>query len=111
MIVSIIVLQLENLAANSRETRGSSFFRETAIFGGLAYRFARSPLTLIAEYESDQYDREIDKRTVKSPSAWNLGLHGALNGISLRASWLRGDTLGLRYRRKSIQKESVEKTC
>jgi len=78
------------------QSRGESFFRgDAAVFGGLAYRFAKKPLTLIAEYESDQYDREVSLGTLDSPSAWNFGLAWEpWTGVSLRASWLRGDTLG-----------------
>lgn len=81
------------------ESRGDSFFRgDAAIFGGLSYRFARAPLTFIAEYESDQYDREVGLGSLDAPSAWNLGLAWEpLKGISLRSSWLRGDTLGLTF--------------
>jgi hypothetical protein len=79
------------------KSRGKSFFRgDAAVFGGLAHRFAKIPLTLIAEYESDQYDREVSLGTLDSPSAWNFGLAWEpWTGVSLRASWLRGDTLGL----------------
>ena len=79
------------------EGRGSSFFRgDASVFGGLSYRFARAPLTLIAEYESDQYDREVLLGTVEKPGAWNFGLSWEpWSGINLRGSWLRGDTVGL----------------
>ena len=81
------------------ETRGDRFFRvDAAFFGGLSYRFAGVPVTFIAEYESDQYDREVRLGTLDSPSAWNLGLAWEpWRGINLRASWLRGDTLGLTF--------------
>ena len=81
------------------ESRGDSFFRgDAAVFGGLSYRFAGVPVTFIAEYESDQYDREVRLGTLDSPSAWNLGLAWEpWRGINLRASWLRGDTLGLTF--------------
>ena len=81
------------------ESRGDSFFRgDVAVFGGLSYTFAGVPLTLIAEYESDQYDREVSSGSLESPSAWNVGLSWEpWRGINLRASWLRGDTLGLTF--------------
>ena len=81
------------------KSRGESFFRgDAAIFGGISYRFTQMPLTLIAEYESDQYEREGRLGTVERPDAWNFGLSWEpWNGFSLRGSWLRGDTLGLTF--------------
>ena len=73
------------------ESRGDSFFRgDVAVFGGLSYTFAGVPLTLIAEYESDQYDREVSSGSLESPPRGMLDCHGSLEGINLRASWLRG---------------------
>jgi hypothetical protein len=97
------------------ESRGASFFRgDVSVFGGLSYRFARAPLTLIAEYESDQYDREVRLGTVEKSSAWNFGLSWEpWSGINLRGSWLRGDTLGLTFSTqmgtKSIRPRREEK--
>ena len=51
------------------------------------------PLTLIAEYESDQYEREGRLGTVERPDAWNFDCHGSPGMALLRGSWLRGDTL------------------
>lgn len=81
------------------ETRGDSFFRgDAAIFGGFSYKFARAPLTLIAEYESDEYVREVSAGTLVGPSAWNWGLAWEpWEGVNLRGSWLRGDTLGFTF--------------
>jgi hypothetical protein len=79
------------------ESRGASFFRgEAALFGGMAYRFSKYPITLLAEYESDQYDREVRLRTLAKPSAMNFGVAWEpIPDIRLRGSWLRGDTFGL----------------
>lgn len=81
------------------ESRGDSFFRgDAAVFGGLSYQFASVPVTIVAEYESDQYDREVGLGSVESPDAWNFGLSWQpWEEVSLRASWLRGDTLGLTF--------------
>jgi hypothetical protein len=81
------------------ESRGESFFRgDASVFGGLTYRFARLPLAIMAEYESDQYNREVSIGTLERPSAWNLGLAWEpLKGINLRGSWLRGDILGFTF--------------
>ena len=65
------------------ETRGESFFRgDAAIFGGLSYRLARAPpLTLIAEYESDQYDREVQLGTLENLPLGILACRGSLGQI------------------------------
>jgi hypothetical protein len=79
--------------------RGESFFRgDASVFGGFTYRFARLPFAITAEYESDQYNREVRIGTLEQPSAWNLGLTWEpWTGVNLRGSWLRGDTVGLTF--------------
>ena len=53
-------------------------------------------MTFIAEYESDQYDREVRLRHIRFSLRVEFGLSWEpWKGINLRASWLRGDTLGL----------------
>ena len=81
------------------ESRGESFFRgDASVFGGLTYRFARLPLAITAEYESDQYEREARIGTLERPSAWNLAIAWEpWSGINLRGSWLRGDTVGFTF--------------
>ncbi|MDC3124441.1 YjbH domain-containing protein, partial [Gammaproteobacteria bacterium] len=76
---------------------GGSFFRgDASIFGGLAYRIPSLSLTFLAEYESDQYDREVGFGSLDYPSAVNFGFTWQpISDISLRLSWLRGDTLGV----------------
>jgi hypothetical protein len=79
------------------ESRGNSFFRgDASIFGGIAYRFSSLPLTFLAEYESDRYDREVGQGTLENPSPVNIGLGWQpLPNMFFRVSWLRGDTLGI----------------
>ena len=79
------------------EDRGNSFFRgKAAVFGGVAYQLPRQRLTLLAEYESDRYDREVGLGTLQRPSAVNLAvLWAPIQDVGLRLSWLRGDTVGL----------------
>jgi hypothetical protein len=79
------------------ESRGNSFFRgDASIFGGIAYRFSSLPLTFLAEYESDRYDREVGQGTLENPSPVNIGLGWQpLPNMLFRVSWLRGDTLGI----------------
>ena len=78
------------------ESRGNSFFRgDAALFGGVVYRFGNAPLSLIGEYESDAYDREVRLGTLRDPSPWNFALvWEPIQNTSIRVSWLRGDTLG-----------------
>ena len=81
------------------ESRGASFFRgDAALFGGIAYQIPELPLTLLAEYESDHYDREVQLNTLEGPSAFNFALAWQpISNTLLRVSWLRGDTLGITF--------------
>ena len=81
------------------ESRGNSFFRgEAALFGGVVYRFRNTPLSLIGEYESDAYEREVRLGTLRDPSPWNFAVAWEpIQNTSIRMSWLRGDTLGLTF--------------
>lgn len=82
------------------KARGDSFFRgDSALFGGISYRLASYPLTLMAEYDSDIYEREVRFRTFrKSPPAWNLGFNWEpWKNVNIRLSWLRGDAVGLGF--------------
>ena len=68
------------------EARGDSFFRgDAAIFADFRIDSRALPLTLIAEYESDQYDREVRFGSIDSPSAWNLGCMGGRGKVSISA--------------------------
>jgi len=92
------------------KSRYGSFFRgDAAIFGGLTYRFSNTPLTFVAEYESDQYDSEVALGILdKRPSAFNFGLNWEpIKNIHLRVSWLRGDTLGITFSSQVDTKEDV----
>lgn len=90
------------------ESRGESFFRgDASVFGGLTYRFARLPLAITAEYEADQYEREVRIGTLERPSAWNLGIAWEpWTGVNLRGSWLRGDTVGFTFSTQVITKRT-----
>lgn len=79
------------------EDRGNSFFRgKAALFGGLAYQLPRRRLTLLAEYESDRYEREAGLGALRQPSALNVAaLWLPLQDVGVRLPWLRGDTIGL----------------
>lgn len=85
--------------AGTGQSLGGSLFRaNAALFGGAGYRFHKYPLTVLVEYESDQYNREVDLRTLEKPSAWNLAmLWQPIQNTSIRLSWLRSDTLGFTF--------------
>ena len=85
-------------AATGQGLGGSLFRANAALFGGAGYRFHKYPLTVLVEYESDQYEREVDLRTLEKPSAWNFAvLWQPIRNTSIRFSWLRGDTLGFTF--------------
>ena len=90
-------LDADLLAEDLAERVEASFFRgDASIFGGIAYQIPEIPLTLLAEYESDQYDREVQLNTLKDPSEFNFALAWQpVSNTLLRVSWLRGDTLGV----------------
>jgi hypothetical protein len=72
------------------------FVEKLRFWGGKAYQLPRQKLTLLAEYESDRYDREVGLGTLQRPSAVNLAvLWSPIKDVGLRLSWLRGDTVGL----------------
>ena len=63
---------------------------------GLLTVFQNLPSNVFAEYESDQYDREVRLNDPEEPSAFNFALAWQpIANTMLRLSWLRGDTLGI----------------
>ena len=51
------------------ESRSKSYFRGAAAwFGGARYHLRRWPLQLVAEYNSDDYAREVGFNTIEKPS-------------------------------------------
>ena len=91
------------------ESRGASFFRgDASMFGGIAYQMPELRLTLLAEYESDQYDREVNLNTLEKPSAFNFALAWQpIPNTSIRLSWLRGDTLGVTVSSQAVTKNNA----
>ncbi|MAW33370.1 MAG: hypothetical protein CMK56_03050, partial [Proteobacteria bacterium] len=80
------------------ESRSKSYFRgPTAWFGGARYRVPRWPLQIIAEYNSDNYAREVGLNTIQDPSPWNFGVEWRpQSNLILAATWLHGSSFGLR---------------
>lgn len=85
--------------ASTGQSLGASLFRgNAALFGGAAYHFDSHAVTFLAEYASDQYDREVGLGMLEKPSAWNFALSWQpLQNVSLRMSWLRGSALGFTF--------------
>ena len=79
------------------ESRSKSYFRGPAAwFGGARYRVPRWPLQIIAEYNSDNYAREVRFNTIEAPSPWNFGIEWRpQSNLTIAASWLHGSSLGL----------------
>ncbi len=80
------------------ESRSKSYFRGPAAwFGGARYRITCWPLQFIAEYNSDNYAREVRLNSIEAPSPWNFGVEWRpKSNLALAASWLHGSTFGLR---------------
>jgi hypothetical protein len=80
------------------ETRGKSYFRGgTAWFGGIRYKFRMFPFHALAEYNSDDYAREVQSNTLDDPSPWNFSVEWRPSKqLTVAASWLHGSVVGLR---------------
>jgi hypothetical protein len=75
-----------------------SWFRgeNIGLFGGVKYSFDDWPVSLLAEYNPDQYDWESKRNGYRPSSPFSYGLAWeALPGITLTFSQQHGDELGL----------------
>ena len=81
------------------ESRSKSYFRGPAAwFGGARYRLTRWPLQFVAEYNSDDYAREVGFGTIETPSPWNFAVEWRpQSNLTIAASWLHGSSMGLRF--------------
>lgn len=60
---------------NVGEVRSKSFFRgDVGIFGGMKYRFSTLPISLVAEYASNDYGRESDLGLIDDTSPLSVSL-------------------------------------
>ena len=93
------------------ESRSKSYFRGSAAwFGGARYQLRRWPLQLIAEYNSDEYAREVGFNTIEKPSPWNFGVEWRpQSNLTLAASWLHGSSFGLRLSSKLDTKSTPKR--
>ncbi len=83
--------------------RSNSFFRseDIGLFGGLSYYIPQKNIKIIAEYNSDAYEREISYNTIKSASPYSYGIewHGMRNMI-LGLSFQQGNQVGFSFSSK-----------
>ena len=91
------------------ESRGDSFFRgDVGFFGGFSYQIPQKPIKFLVEYSSDVHAREVRLGTLDSPSPWNLGVQWSpVANITVAASWLRGDSLGINFSSKINTKATL----
>ena len=89
--------------------RFSSFFRgeDVGVFGGLSYQLPEYKITLLAEYNSDAYQREIAKTTVvdSSPISYGLewkGIKNVILGLSHQQGVQWGVSIASRFNTKEI---------
>ena len=47
---------------------------EVGVFGGVSHQFTSLPLTLMAEYNPDQYDWDVSRGGESTSSPWSAGL-------------------------------------
>ena len=71
------------------EVRAKSFFRgEVGVFGGVRYSLESLPVTFVAEYTSDDYQREVGLGSLSDPSPISIGLEWQVaNGLTLVGSY------------------------
>ena len=71
---------------------------EVGFFGGIEHRFSALPLSLIAEYNPDQYDFDVARGGLRPKSPLSVGLTwDALPGVAITASYQHQEELGLAF--------------
>lgn len=71
--------------------------QDIGVFGGVEYRPKEGPLSLIAEYNSDEYLRETSRGTLNIESPISVGVNWEIaEGLQLSASWQHGSQVGVR---------------
>ena len=80
------------------ESRSKSYFRGPAsYFGGARYKFTRLPFEVLLEYNSDDYSREVDLKTIGETSPWNYSLEWRpMEKLNFAIAWLHGSSIGIR---------------
>ncbi len=77
-----------------------------SIFGGVSYQFSHTPLTLVAEYDGNDYSRDFpvlrERKDLSADSRINLGaIYSYKRFIDFKLSYQRGNTLTLGFNVKS----------
>lgn len=71
--------------------------KRVGVFGGVRYSLPRWNLDLLAEYNSDNYAREIQLGTIDDADPWSFGVEWEpADDLQLGLSWQQGNQLGLR---------------
>lgn len=87
---------------------------DIGLFGGIEYRPKGGPLSLIAEYNSDAYQRENQLGATDAASPVSVGIKWEIReGTNLGMSWQHGSQLGLNLSSRlntSTVKESSSRT-
>jgi len=80
-------------------TLSSNFLTgNAALFGGVSYEIPRLPITIMAQYNSDAYNRETRLGSLKSPSAISYGLdYEFFKNTTISVSHQQGEYWGLRF--------------
>ena len=71
---------------------------EVGFFGGIEHRFSTLPLSLIAEYNPDQYDFDVARGGFRPKSPLSVGLTwDALPGVAITASYQHAEEVGVAF--------------
>ena len=79
----------------------ANFFsgKDVGVFGGVSHGLEKFPLTLMIEYNPDQYDWDSRRGVDRPKSPWSAGVTWhALPGVDLRLSLQHGDEIGVGFR-------------
>ena len=89
--------------AQGGKINSSSFFKgdKVGLFSGVSYKIPNSNLSVVAEYNSDSYQREIEYKTITDTAPLSYGLKwNGLNNIDLNLSYKQGNQLGFSFSSK-----------
>ena len=79
----------------------NNFFsgKEVGVFGGISHSFEVLPVTVMLEYNPDQYDHDFANGGLRPKEPWSAGITWhAIPGIDLRLSLQHGDEVGIGFR-------------
>lgn len=82
------------------ELRGGDYFagEDIGLFGGVQYQLPDRAISLIAEYNSDRYEREVRQdNSIDLQSPWSFGVNWeVVEDVTLGVSWQHGSELAFR---------------